>query len=513
MDMRVSKDREARLELYRKQGKIHAKAVKGRFNTLRWAMVWLTQAIFYGACWLDWDSGGITRQAVLADIVHEKFYLFGTVLWPQDALLLAFALILAATGLFFVTALAGRLFCGFACPQTVYTTLFTWIEAKVEGDHLARLKLDQSPLGPAKAARKAVKHGLWLALALWTGITFVGYFTPIRQLLGEIRGLSLGPWEGFWLLFYSAFMYLQAGFAREAVCQHMCPYSRFQGVMFDPDTRTVSYDAARGEPRAARRQGDATRAGDCIDCGVCVQVCPTGIDIRDGLQYQCINCGLCIDACDQVMAKVGSPLGLIRFASERELAQSFQTAKLSPSAMAGVGTGSGAGSGAEAACGGCSQGGQGSQGSQAPAGRVGDPGSLQARPRLLVYGGIFGVVALAGAWTASQRSPVLVDVLRDRGALYRETPEGRIENAYTLKVMNRVEAATDYRFTAHGIPGLEIVGDTVVSAGPGGIHAARLTLAAPADTDLHGSQPVTLEVRSGAGEAPVKVEHTTFVLP
>ena len=424
MDMRVSKDREARLELYRKQGKIHAKAVKGRFNALRWATVWLTQAIFYGACWLDWESGGITRQAVLADIVHEKFYLFGAVLWPQDALLLAFSLILAATGLFFVTALAGRLFCSFACPQTVYTTLFTWIEAKVEGDHLARLKLDQSPMGPAKAARKAVKHGLWLALALWTGITFVGYFTPIRQLLGEIRGLSLGPWEGFWLLFYSAFTYLQAGFAREAVCQHMCPYSRFQGVMFDPDTRTVSYDVARGEPRAApspgqRHPGRGLHRLRRLRPGLPHRASTSGT----ACNTSAINCGLCIDACNQVMAKVGSPLGLIRFASERELAQS---AKLTHSAKAGVGMGLGVDSGVEAACGGgCSSGcSQGRQSGQALAGRTGSPDSLRARPRLLVYGCIFGVVALAGAWTASQRSPVLVDVLRDRGRPLPGNPRG-----------------------------------------------------------------------------------------
>ncbi len=289
MSQVVSKVRAAKLELYRKQGKIHAKAVDGRFNRLRWLMVWLTQGIFYGLCWLPWEVSGQLRQAVLFDIAHEKLYLFGLVLWPQDALLLALVLLMAATGLFLVTALAGRLFCGFACPQTVYTSIFVWIEGKIEGDHLARLQLDQGPLTARKVLLKGSKHLLWLAVASWTAITFVGYFTPIRELLPSLPGWNVGPWEGFWLIFYAAFTYVQAGLAREAVCQHMCPYSRFQGVMFDPATRSVSYDLPRGEPR--RATGNA-QAGDCIDCGICVQVCPTGIDIRHGQQYECINCGL-----------------------------------------------------------------------------------------------------------------------------------------------------------------------------------------------------------------------------
>ncbi|MCK6387370.1 MAG: cytochrome c oxidase accessory protein CcoG [Zoogloea sp.] len=450
MNKPVSKVREAKLELYRKKGKIHAREVRGRFNTARWAMVWLTQIIFYGACWLEW--GG--RQAILFDIPHEKFYLFGLVLWPQDALLAAIALILAATGLFLVTALAGRLFCGFACPQTVYTSIFMWVEARVEGDHLARLKLDQGPPTLRKLALRATKHTLWGLIAAWTAVTFVGYFTPIRELLPAISGWSLGPWEAFWLLFYGLFTYVQAGFAREAVCQHMCPYSRFQGVMFDSATRTVSYDTARGEPRKG--------GGDCIDCGICVQVCPVGIDIRDGLQYPCINCGLCVDACDEVMGRVAKPTGLIRFASENELA------------------------GAPRASG---------------------------RPRLAVYAGLIGAFVALGAWTVSQRSLLLVDVLRDRGSLAREAADGRIENAYTLKLANLAEEARDFDIEVSGLPGIALVGPQRFAGEPGGIRAVQVTVAAPAGSSPAGARPIRFHISARQDPATRVTENSTFVFP
>lgn len=449
MNQSVSKVRAAKLELYRKKGKIHAKATSGRFNSLRWAIVWLTQIVFYGGCWLSWESNGLTRQAVLFDIAHEKFYLFGLVLWPQDALLLAIVLILAATGLFLVTAMAGRLFCGFACPQTVYTMIFSWIEAKVEGDHLARLKLDQSPLSGRKILLRSTKHGLWLVLAAWTAISFVGYFTPIRQLLPSIFSWNVGPWEGFWLIFYAAFTYVQAGLAREAVCQHMCPYSRFQGVMFDDATASVSYDKQRS---------------DCIDCGICVQVCPTGIDIRDGLQYQCINCGLCVDACDEVMLKIGSPTGLIRFASERELA-----------------------------------------------GRPKARG-WRERPRVAVYAGLLFIFAGFLALTAANRPLLLVDVLRDRGALLRETAEGQIENAYTLKLMNLAEAPRDFMVEVSGLPGLEIVGEREFALEPGSIRAVSLTVAAPGDGTLGGIQPISFRITARQDATASVVEKSSFAL-
>lgn len=454
MSQVVSKVRAAKLELYRKQGKIHAKAVDGRFNRLRWLIVWLTQGIFYGLCWLPWEVSGQLRQAVLFDIAHEKLYLFGLVLWPQDALLLALVLLMAATGLFLVTALAGRLFCGFACPQTVYTSIFVWIEGKIEGDHLARLQLDQGPLTARKVLLKGSKHLLWLAVASWTAITFVGYFTPIRELLPSLPGWNVGPWEGFWLIFYAAFTYVQAGLAREAVCQHMCPYSRFQGVMFDPATRSVSYDLPRGEPR--RATGNA-QAGDCIDCGICVQVCPTGIDIRHGQQYECINCGLCIDACDQVMTRVGSPTGLIRFAPE-------QTA----------------------------------------------PAPWHRRPRVLTYALLLLAFAALGVWTLSQRSLLRVDILRDRNVLARETADGRIENAYQLQVMNLSEAAQHYQVSLDGDSPLEIVGERSITVDAGGILPLQLTLSAGAEALPPGSHPVVFHVVSGTMQAR---ESSTFRMP
>lgn len=465
MNPAVSKVREAKLEFYRKKGKIHAKAVQGRFNSLRWAMVWLTQIVFYGACWLPWATEAGARQAILFDIVDEKLYLFDLVLWPQDALLLAIVLILAATALFFTTAVAGRLFCGFACPQTVYTSIFVWIEGKIEGDHLARLRLDQGPMSARKLLIKSVKHGIWALVAAWTAITFVGYFTPIRELLPAIAGFQTGPWETFWLFFYATFTYLQAGLAREAVCQHMCPYSRFQGVMLDPDTANVSYDAKRGEPRGALRQTGAADKGDCIDCGICVQVCPTGIDIRDGLQYQCINCGLCIDGCDEVMDRIGAPRGLIRFTSERELAGQPKAA------------------------------------------------AVWSRPRTLVYVGLLLVFTALGAWTLNERVLLRVEVHRDRGALMQETTDGRIENSYTLKLINMEEATGQFRIGVSGLPGLRIEGASEFVVGPGRVHTVTLTLSSPFEGMPSGVQPIAFETVAVHDPGLAVRENSTFILP
>ena len=313
--------------LYAPDRKIYPRAVTGWFAAWRWVLVWATQLAFYGGAWLTWND----RQAVLFDIVHRKFYIFGLVFWPQDIVYLTVLLIVSALSLFLFTAVAGRLWCGYACPQTVYTEIFLWIERVIEGGRVQRMKLDRGSASPRKIALKSAKHAVWIVLALWTGFTFVGYVTPIRELWTEVMSLSTGPWETFWMLFYGFATYGNAGWMREQVCIYMCPYARFQSAMFDKDTLIIAYDPERGEPRGPRAKAADYRArglGDCVDCSICVQVCPTGIDIRDGLQYQCIGCAACVDGCDQVMDKMGYPRGLIRYSTQHAVERNLTYAQM-----------------------------------------------------------------------------------------------------------------------------------------------------------------------------------------
>ncbi|MCL5739754.1 MAG: cytochrome c oxidase accessory protein CcoG, partial [Betaproteobacteria bacterium] len=299
------------VSLYEAQKKIYPRSISGYFARWRWAMVFLTQLVFYGLPWLEWGQ----RQMVLFDLGARRFYIFGLVLYPQDFIYLTGLLIISALSLFLFTAVAGRLWCGFACPQTVYTEMFMWMEHKIEGDRSARLRLDASPWTFEKIRKKFLKQTAWIAVSLWTGFTFVGYFVPIRELGPELLAFA-GGWQIFWVLFYGLATYGNAGFLREQVCKYMCPYARFQSAMFDRDTLIVTYDEARGEPRGPRVKTVDYKAkglGDCIDCTLCVQVCPVGIDIRKGLQYECIGCGLCVDACNTVMDKMHYPKGLIRY--------------------------------------------------------------------------------------------------------------------------------------------------------------------------------------------------------
>lgn len=432
---------------------IHPRETAGRYSRLRWAMVWLSQVIFYGACWLRWDD----RQAVLFDIAGRKAYLFALVLWPQDALLLAWMLVLAATALFFVTALAGRVFCGFACPQTVYTAIFRWIEARIEGDHLARARLDAAPWGLAKLARRGGKWVLWALVAGWTGITFVGYFTPLQLLLAELAAGATGPWAGAWVVGYALFTFVLAGFAREMVCLHMCPYARFQGVMFDTDTLTIGYDRPRGEPRRPRGARKAGPAGDCVACKQCVQVCPTGIDIRDGLQYQCINCGLCADACDTVMTHVGAPTGLIRMMSAHP-------------------------------------------DGQAAAGYWRALGQRLRTPRSLAYLAVMLAVSLAMGWQLATRVPLQLDVLRDRQMLAREGADGRIENTYTLRMVNMREAARPLALSLLDLPGGELLGPAVHTVEAGRVSTVSITVAAPANAQPRQALRLRLRALDDSGD-------------
>lgn len=393
--------------LYVAQEKIYPREVEGPFARLRILAAVVLLGAFYGAAWLTWDG----RQALLFDLPARKFYIFGLVLWPQDFYFLSWLLIIAALSLFFFTALAGRLWCGYACPQTVWTEIFLWMERLVEGRGAHRRKLDRGPWTREKILRKTAKQLLWISFSFWTGFTFVGYFTPIRELASEALHFSFGGWETFWVFFYGFATYGNAGYMREQVCRYMCPYARFQSAMFDRDTLIISYDTERGEPRGSRRRGTPSREqglGDCINCQLCVQACPTGIDIREGLQYECIACAACIDACDSVMDKMGYPKRLIRYSTQN--------------AMEGAAT-------------------------------------RLLRPRIWVYGTLLLLLGAGFLTALAMREPLGMDVIRDRNALYRQVSGGYIENVYTLKLMNKDTVAHGYEITVSGLETLSIETD------------------------------------------------------
>ncbi|CAG0929791.1 Putative electron transport protein YccM [Rhodocyclaceae bacterium] len=453
--------------LYKRDKKIYARSVTGRFANWRWIMVWLTQAIFYGLCWAEWNG----RQAVLFDIAERKFYIFGLVFWPQDVFYLAILLILSALALFLFTAVAGRLFCGYACPQTVYTEIFMWVEKLFEGDRVARMKLDAAPWSKGKLARKAGKHAVWALIALWTGFTFVGYFTPVKTLAASLAAWQRGPWETFWVFFYAFATWGNAGFMREQVCKYMCPYARFQGVMFDPDTLIVTYDAERGEPRGARAKKADHRAagqGDCVDCSICVQVCPTGIDIRDGLQYECIGCSACIDACDQVMDKMNYPRGLIRYSTEHALAEHWGRKQIVAHIL---------------------------------------------RPRTLLYGAILSAIVIAAAAGLTLRQPLKVDVIRDRTTLAREVEGGLIENVYRLQIMNLAEQPRRFALAVTGLQGIQIADERIVEVPAAATGSVSVRVRAEPDAGKRGANPVHFEVRALNHDEVFVREKASFLLP
>ena len=455
------------VDLYEIRKKIYPRAVSGLFAKWRWALVWLTQLVFYGLPWLTWND----RPAVLFALEARRFYLFGVVLYPQDFIYLTGLLVISAMALFLFTAVAGRLWCGYACPQTVYTEIFLWIERKVEGDRNQRMKLDRGDLSGRKLRLKTLKHALWIGFALWTGVTFVGYFSGIRELLAEVVAFDLGAWEIFWVGFYGFATYGNAGFMREQVCKYMCPYARFQSSMFDRDTLIISYDRERGEPRGSRsRKADpkALGLGDCVNCGVCVEVCPTGIDIRNGLQYECIGCAACIDACDQVMGKMGYAKGLIRYDTENGMANHWSRRQL----LAHVG-----------------------------------------RPRVLVYTGILLAVTVALFTHLALRVPLKVDVLRDRGTLGREVEDGLIENVYQLQFINSDERARRYRIGVSGIDSAFVATEPEVEVGPAATRLVPVRVRIRPEGAKPGSTRIDFEV-SAVDDPSVSVrEKSTFYVP
>ena len=455
--------------LYLSDPKIYARSVSGWFNRWRWAMVFATQLVFYGLPWLSLND----RQAMLFDLATRRFYIFNLVLYPQDLIYLTGLLVISALSLFLFTAVAGRLWCGYTCPQTVYTEIFMWVERKIEGDRIARMRLDKSPWGLNKIWRKSAKQAVWIAIGLWTGFTFVGYFTPIRELSDEVLRFALGPWELFWVLFYGFATYGNAGWMREQVCKYMCPYARFQSAMFDRDTLTVTYDLERGEGRGSRPRSDtpdqyhAKGLGDCIDCGLCVQVCPTGIDIRNGLQYECISCSACIDVCDSVMDKMHYPRGLIRNSTENGVIQNLS-----------------------------------------------QPQMLRRifRPRVVVYAAVLCAITIGMLWSLLVRSNFKVDVQRDRGSIARSVGQGMSENVYRMQIMNATEQAQSYVIQVKGLEGAKILPDVAVAIDPASSRWLPVRVQVPPGLAA-GTHPINFVISSQAAPAIEVVEKSVFLVP
>lgn len=440
--------------------KIQPRSFSGFYRRVRITGGLVLFALYFGVAWLDW--GG--RQAVLWDLSEKKFHIFSATFWPEDLVLLSGILLICAFGLFFLTVLAGRVWCGYACPQSVWTWVFLWAERVAEGDRSKRIKLDAAPLSVKKLVRRGSKHGLWLLISLLTAITFVGYFTPIRDLVEDLFVLEASGWAVFWVLFFTAATYLNAGWLREKVCFHMCPYGRFQSSMVDADSMVISYDSERGEPRGSRRKGvtpASAELGECIDCQLCVQVCPTGIDIRDGLQMECIGCAACIDACDSIMDKMGYARGLVRYASERDL-------------------------------------------------KGGKTNLL--RPRLVGYFAFLVVMIGLFAWGVVSRPLITLDVERDRG-MYRYTSEGEIENSYLLKLTNKDSSQKYIIIQVEDPLRASTIGPLGVVVEAGEKVEVPYSVALPASSLNAGANDIVFQISTLHGERALVTETSTFLAP
>ena len=452
------------INLYESHQKIYPREVKGFFSSARWFFVWLTQIIYYATPWISFND----RQAILFDLENRRFFLFNLVLYPQDLIYLTGLLIISALSLFLFTAVAGRLWCGYTCPQTVYTEIFQWIENKVEGSFLKRKELDTSNWNIKKVLKKGTKHCIWLLFAFWTGFTFSGYFTPIKPLFINLISLSLSGWSLFWILFYSFATYGNAGFMREQVCKYMCPYARFQSAMLDDKTLIISYDAERGEPRG-KLSGSTKSNGDCIDCNICVQVCPTGIDIRKGLQYECIGCAACIDACDQVMSKVNKPKGLIKYTSEFQIKNKH----------------------------------------------IGFLKSI-FRPRILIYCGILITFITLFVYAINFRPSFRVDIVKDRSVLSRIDKNGNIENIYRMQFMNLKEYTQSFLIDVRSVNGLiklDIEDEKKeLSVPPAATEWFVIHIETPYELIETGKHRIEV-IFTSKQSSDVIVEKTTFIVP
>jgi cytochrome c oxidase accessory protein FixG len=477
--------------LYADRQKVYPKAVRGPVRRTKWTVLALCLGLYYLVPWLRWDRGpGVPDQAVLVDIANARLFLLWIELWPQEIYLLAGALILGAIALFAVSSLFGRLWCGFTCPQTVWTDLFMWVERLIEGDRIERMRLDKAPWTAAKWARKIGKHAAWLAIAAATGGAWIMYFNDAPAVTREILSGAASARVYFFFGLFTATTYVLAGWAREQVCTYMCPWPRFQAAMLDEHSLVVSYRAWRGEPRGkAKAQG----VGDCVDCMACVHACPTGIDIRDGLQIECIGCGLCIDACDQVMRKLGRPKGLIAFETLTNLAAS-------ETAVAGLPPGP----------------------ERLARGLAARQPPRFLRPRTLVYAGMLAAVGLAMLAAFLLRETLSVTVIHDRAPTFVRLSDGGVRNGYTLKIVNKTREAPTLALVLEGPAGLRLTvhdpvendaeGRPLLAARPDGLAQYRVFVTALPGLDLPESAPITFRLVDAGGRIAAR-EHSIFLGP
>jgi cytochrome c oxidase accessory protein FixG len=413
----LSRHEQKRQPMYVGRVKVHPKQVAGRIRSIKWGILVALLGLYYVVPWIRWDRGpGAPDQAVLIDMPARRAYFFWIEIWPQEIYYLTLLLMIAAFALFLATSLFGRVWCGFTCPQTVWTDLFMWVERMVEGDRSARIRLDKAPLSAAKVRKRVVKHSAWLVIALLTGGAWVMYFNDAPTVLVEFVTGQAGSAVYFFVALFTATTYLLAGWAREQVCTYMCPWPRFQAALVDEDSMVVTYESWRGEPRGAHRKGESWDGrGDCIDCKQCVAVCPTGIDIRDGFQLECIGCGLCVDACDSVMEKIGRPTRLVTFDSETNQRRRAQGEK---------------------------------------------PIFHFVRPRTMIYVVLLGALTVGTLFALSTRSTIDVNVLHDRNPLFVQLSDGSIRNGYEVKLLNKERSETTYALSIEGLAGatLDVVG-------------------------------------------------------